>query len=119
MRVIPRHTASTGITSRRLRSLLGNCRKYVPKRYESAAEVLIPSFHPRNGCAVELSTIAGRTMARGRPVPSFVSNDSARPFVSVYVFGQPNSRARLLPASVSSFRSQRTRSEEHTSELQS
>jgi hypothetical protein len=81
--VIPLHTASTGIISRRLLSFVGNCRKYVPSRYDSDAEVLMPSFQPRNGFATEVSTIAGRTTAIGNPAPYFAISDSARLLVSV------------------------------------
>src|ERR1700674_4264959 len=98
--VIPRHTESTGITSRRLRSFEGSCRKYVPNKYESEAEVLMPSFQPRKGFSSEVSTIAGRTIAIGEPAPYLIISDSARLFVSVYVFAQPNSLARFFPASV-------------------
>ena len=81
--VIPLQTASTGIMSSRLLSFEGNCRKYVPSRYDSDAEVLMPSFHPRNGLATEVSTIAGRTTATGSPAPCFAISDSARLLVSV------------------------------------
>src|ERR1700688_3180559 len=69
--VIPAHTASTGIISSRLRSFEGSCRNAVPSRYDSDADVLIPSFHPRNGFATDVSTIAGRTIAIGSPAPGF------------------------------------------------
>ena len=98
--VIPLQTASTGRMSSRLLSFVGNCRKYVPSKYDSDAEVLIPSFHPGKGLATEVSTIAGRTTATGSPAPYFAISDSARLLVSVYVFGQPNSLARRVPASV-------------------
>src|SRR5580700_8516710 len=106
---MPLHTASTGIMSSRLLSFVGNCRKYVPSRYDNDAEVLMPSFQPRNGLLTEVSTIAGRTTATGSPAPYFAINDSARLLVSVYVFGQPNSLARRVPASVRYVLSQRTR----------
>ncbi len=61
--VIPRVTRSTGIKSRHFASLVGSCRKKVPSKYESDAEVLMPSFHPRNGFSSDDSTIAGRTTA--------------------------------------------------------
>ena len=80
---MPRHTMSTGITSRHFRSLVGNCRKFVPSRYDSGPEVLIPSFHPINGERSELSTIDGRTIAIGRPAPRRAINDSARLLVNV------------------------------------
>src|SRR5450631_4533836 len=76
--VIPAHTASTGIMSSRLRSFEGNCRNAVPSRYDSDAEVLMPSFQPRNGLATDVSTIAGRTIAIGRPAPYLAISDSAR-----------------------------------------
>jgi hypothetical protein len=38
----------------------------------------MPSFQPRNGFATEVSTIAGRTIAIGRPAPCFAISDSAR-----------------------------------------
>ncbi len=50
--VMPRDTRSTGIRSRHLFALLGSCRKNVPSRYESDAEVLMPSFQPRNGFSI-------------------------------------------------------------------
>src|SRR4029077_11664141 len=84
--VIPRHTMSTGITSRHFRSFEGNCRKFVPSKYDSGPEVLIPSFHPTNGERSELSTIDGRTIAIGKSFPCFASIDSPRLFVNVYVF---------------------------------
>src|SRR5580704_3721191 len=108
IRVMPAQTASTGMMSRRLLSFEGNWRKYVPSRYESEAEVLMPSFHPRNGFETEVSTIAGRTTAIGKPAPRFTISDSARLLVSVYVLGQPNSLARRVPASVRYVFSQRT-----------
>src|SRR5947199_9490394 len=69
--VIPAQTESTGIMSSRLLSFEGNCRKYVPSRYDNDAEVLMPSFQPTNGWATEVSTIAGRTPATGSPAPYF------------------------------------------------
>src|SRR6266704_2147281 len=69
MSVNPRHTMSTGITSRHFRSLEGSWRKFVPRRYESGPEVLMPSFQPVNGERSELSTIEGRTTAMGRSRP--------------------------------------------------
>src|SRR5215470_7952734 len=100
MSVIPRQTESTGIMSRRLRSFEGNWRKLVPRRYDNDAEVLMPSFHPIKESATDVSTIAGRTMATGRPFARLPIKDSARLLVSVYVFGQPSSAARRDPASV-------------------
>src|SRR5271170_6750259 len=82
IRVIPAHTASTGIISSRLRSFEGSCRNDVPSRYDSDAEVLIPSFQPRKGFATEVSTIAGRTIAIGSPAPCFAIRDSARLLVN-------------------------------------
>src|SRR2546423_6144128 len=81
--VIPRHTMSTGITSRHLRSLVGSWRKFVPSRYESGPEVLMPSFQPANGERSELSTMEGRTIAiaRSRPRPDNI--DSPRLLVKV------------------------------------
>src|SRR5206468_12995443 len=98
--VIPAQTESTGIISSRLLSFEGNCRKYVPSKYDKDAEVLMPSFQPTKGLATEVSTIAGRTTATGSPAPYFTIRDSARLLVRVYVLGQPNSRARRIPASV-------------------
>src|SRR4030088_469292 len=69
MSVIPRHTMSTGITSRHLRSFEGRGRRLAPRRYESGQEVLIHSFQPAKGEPSELSTIDGRTMAMGRSRP--------------------------------------------------
>ena len=43
----------------------GNCLKFVPSKYDSGPEVLIPSFQPVNGERSELSTIEGRTIAIG------------------------------------------------------
>ena len=60
---MPRHTRSTGIKSRHLVSLVGSWRKNVPSKYEREAEVLMPSFQPRNGFSSDDSTIAGRTTA--------------------------------------------------------
>src|SRR5438876_8804251 len=62
IRVIPRLTMSTGITSRHFRSFEGSWRKFVPSRYDSGPDVLMPTFHPVNGERSELSTIDGRTM---------------------------------------------------------
>src|SRR5216683_1111815 len=73
------------------------------------AEVLMPSFHPRSGFATDVSTIAGRTTAIGSPVPCFTISDSARLLVNVYVFGQPNSFARCVPASIKYVFNQRIR----------
>src|SRR6266567_1849887 len=81
--VIPPHTASTGTMSSRLLLFVGNCRKYVPSRYDREAEVLMPSFHPWKGLATDVSTIAGRTIATGNPAPCFAISDSARLLVSV------------------------------------
>src|SRR5215470_6169949 len=81
--VIPRQTMSTGITSRHFFSFEGSCRKFVPSKYESGPEVLIPSFQPENGERVELSTIEGRTMAIGRSFPRRARMDSPRLFVNV------------------------------------
>src|SRR2546430_11609226 len=67
--VIPRHTISTGITSKHFRSFDGSWRKLVPSKYDRGPEVLIPSFQPANGERSELSTIDGRTMAMGRSLP--------------------------------------------------
>src|SRR5579864_807301 len=100
IRVMPLQTASTGTMSRRLLLFEGSWRKYVPSRYDREADVLMPSFHPRNGFATEVSTMAGRTTAIGRPAPRFAMSDSARLLVRVYVFGQPSSLARRVPASV-------------------
>ena len=74
---------STGITSRHFLAFEGSCRKFVPSRYDSGPEVLIPSFQPVKGERVELSTIEGRTMAMARPRPRCASNDSPRLFVNV------------------------------------
>src|SRR5579863_1376279 len=106
---MPAQTASTGTISRRLLLFEGNCRKYVPSRYDNEADVLMPSFHPRKGLATEVSTIAGRTTATGSPAPCFTISDSARLLVSVYVFGHPSSFARRVPASLRYVLSQRTR----------
>src|SRR6266478_1993771 len=89
IRVIPRQTISTGITSKHLRSLVGSCRKLVPSKYESGPEVLMPSFHPMKGERIELSTIDGRTIAIGKSCPWRERIDSPKLFVNVYVFGQP------------------------------
>src|SRR5260370_22087157 len=83
MSVIPRHTMSTGITSRHFRSFEGSWRKFVPRRYESGPEVLMPSFHPVKGERSELSTIEGRTMAIGKSRPRRARIDSPRLFVNV------------------------------------
>ena len=69
IKVIPRQTESTGIMSSRLRSLVGNCRNAVPNKYDREAEVLMPSFQPRNGFPTDVSTIEGRTIAIGKPAP--------------------------------------------------
>src|SRR5580704_19064509 len=63
--VMPRQTMSTGITSRHLRWFEGNCLKFVPSKYDSGPEVLIPSFQPVNGERSELSTMEGLTIAMG------------------------------------------------------
>ena len=60
----------------------------------------MPSFHPRKGFATDVSTMDGRTTAMGNPVPRLTIRDSARLLVKVYVFGQPSSLERLVPASV-------------------
>src|SRR6266851_8938864 len=83
MSVIPRQTMSTGITSRHFRSFEGSWRKFVPRRYDSGPEVLMPSFQPVNGERSELSTIEGRTMAMGRSRPRRARMDSPRLFVKV------------------------------------
>src|SRR5882724_11144245 len=83
IRVIPRQTMSTGITSRHFFSFEGSCRKFVPSRYESGPEVLIPSFQPENGVRVELSTMEGRTTAIGKSFPRRARMDSPRLFVNV------------------------------------
>src|ERR1700719_94139 len=77
MSVMPRQTMSTGITSRHFFAFEGNWRKFVPSKYESGPEVLIPSFHPVNGERSELSTIEGRTMAMGRSRPRRACIDMA------------------------------------------
>src|SRR5579859_4388151 len=79
--VMPRQTMSTGMTSRHLRSLVGNWRKFVPSKYESGPEVLMPSFQPENGERSELSTIEGRTTAIGKSCPCRARIDSPRLFV--------------------------------------
>src|SRR5256885_11651648 len=81
--VMPRHTISTGMTSRHLRSLVGSWRKFVPRRYESGPEVLMPSFQPANGERSELSTMEGRTMATGRSRARADKMDSPRLLVKV------------------------------------
>src|SRR5512140_1599352 len=81
--VIPAQTASTGMISSRLLSLQGNCRKYVPSRYDKDAEELMPSFQPTKSLATEVSTIAGRTTATGSPAPYFTIRDSAKLLVRV------------------------------------
>ena len=43
----------------------------------------MPSFHAGNGLATEVSTIAGRTIAIGKPVPRLAIKDSARLLVKV------------------------------------
>src|ERR1700693_1803510 len=97
IRLIPRHTMSTGITSRHLRAFVGSCRKFVPSKYESGPEVLIPSFQPENGERSELSIIDGRTMAIGKSLPRVASTDSPKLFVNVYVLGHPRCCARRIP----------------------
>src|ERR1700681_1588310 len=97
IRVIPLQTASTGTMSSRLLLFEGNWRKYVPSRYDSDAEVLMPSFHPGKGLVTEVSTIAGRTTATGSPAPCLAMSDSARLLVSVYVLGHPRSLRRPAP----------------------
>ena len=83
IRVMPLQTASTGTMSSLLLLFEGSCLKYVPSKYDSDAEVLMPSFHPGKGLVTEVSTIEGRTMATGRPALCFAINDSARLLVSV------------------------------------
>src|ERR1700722_6586311 len=97
---MPLQTASTGTMSSRLLLFEGSWRKYVPSRYDRDAEVLMPSFHPGNGLATEVSTIAGRTTATGKPAPIFAISDSPSPLGSDNVLGQPSSLARRVPASV-------------------
>ena len=80
---MPRQTMSTGITSRHFRSFEGSWRKFVPSKYESGPEVLIPSFHPLNGERSELSTIEGRTIAIGNSQLLRARIDSPRLFVNV------------------------------------
>src|ERR1700737_2377620 len=109
IKLIPRHTISTGITSRHLRALVGSCRKFVPSKYDSGPEVLIPSFHPENGERSELSTIDGRTIAIGSSRPLRANTDSPRLFVNVYVLGHPRCCARLIPTCTKRFRAQRNR----------
>src|ERR1700681_3564555 len=95
---------STGITSRHFRAFVGSCRKFVPNKYESGPEVLIPSFHPENGERSELSTIDGRTIAIGKSLPRVASTDSPKLFVKVYVLGQPKCCARRIPIRTSRLR---------------
>src|SRR5215470_19829137 len=83
IRVMPRHTMSTGITSRHFFSFEGSCRKFVPSKYESGPDVLIPSFQPENGERVELSTMEGRTTAMGKSLPRRAKIDSPRLLVKV------------------------------------
>src|ERR1700733_3505895 len=109
---MPRVTRSTGIKSSDLLSFVGSCRKNVPSKYESEAEVLIPSFQPRNGFSIDDSTMAGRTTAiaaLGFWSRKLRISDSDRLFVKVYVLGQPSSFARRVPASVKASRNHRTR----------
>src|ERR1700753_3525464 len=106
---MPRHTVSTGITSRHLRAFVGSWRKFVPSRYESGPEVLMSSFQPGNGERVELSTIDGRTTAIAKSFPWRDNTDSPRLFVNVYVFGQPRCCAPRIPARVRRFFAQRAR----------
>src|SRR5205085_8223153 len=81
--VIPWHTASTGIMSSRLCSFDGSWRNVVPSRYESEAEVLMPSFQPTKGLLTDVSTMDGRTIAIGKSLPRFAISDSARLLVRV------------------------------------
>src|ERR1700756_4047142 len=106
IRVMPRQTMSTGITSRHLRSFVGSWRKFVPSRYERGPDVLIPSFQPAKGERVELSTMEGRTTAIGKSRPRRESIDSPRLLVNVYMFGQPRCRARRIPARPTRLRDQ-------------
>src|SRR5580700_8497990 len=106
---IPRQTMSTGITSRHFLSFEGSCRKFVPSKYESGPEVLIPSFQPMNGDRSELSTIEGRTIAIGNSPLLRARIDSPKLFVNVYVFGQPKCCARRKPMRTRRFRAQRNR----------
>src|SRR4029078_831894 len=98
--VMPRQTDSTGIMSRRFFSFEGSWRKDVPSKYESDAEVLIPSFHPTNGSSTDVSTIAGRTTAIGKPAPYFAISDSARLLVKVSVLGHSNYAESSMQTSV-------------------
>src|SRR5579863_4226680 len=112
IRVMPRQRRSTGIRSRHFASFVGSWRKKVPSRYESDADVLTPSFHPRNGSSTDDSTMAGRTTAmaaRGLASRKFRIRDSERLFVNVYVLGHPSSPARSMPALVRVWRTQRRR----------
>src|SRR5205814_5367005 len=64
--------------SRHFRSFDGSCRKFVPSKYDSGPEVLIPSFQPINGERSELSTIDGRRTAIGRSLPCRARIDSPK-----------------------------------------
>src|ERR1700694_4753451 len=94
--VMPRHTESTGIMSSRFFSFVGSWRKEVPSKYESEAEVLMPSFQPTNGSCTDVSTMAGRTTAMGKPAPYLEISDSARLLVREYVLGHPSYAARFM-----------------------
>src|ERR1700730_12827084 len=104
--VVPRHTESTGMISNRFFSFVGSWRNEVPSHYESEAEVLMPSFQPTKGSWTDVSTMAGRTTAMGKPAPYLEISDSARLLVRVYVLGHPSSAARFMPYSVKYSRSQ-------------
>jgi len=43
----------------------------------------MPSFQPRNGFSMEVSTIAGRTIEIGSPAPCLQISDSARLLLKV------------------------------------
>src|ERR1700688_906322 len=100
---MPRQTMSTGMTSRHFFAFEGNWRKFVPSKYDSGPEVLMPSFQPLNGVYCELSTIDGRTIAIGKSRPRCARIDSPRLLVKVYVFGQPRYCARRIPTRTNLF----------------
>ena len=69
----------------------------------------MPSFQPTNGSLTEVSTMAGRTTAIGRPAPYFAISDSARLLVKRVGVGPSQLGGALHPASVRYSRSQRKR----------
>ena len=105
---MPAATRSTGIRSSTRLCPAGNTRCPFSPMNTSGAEVVNPSFHPGKGKRSALSTMAGRTSAYWQPLAAMACSPIA--LVYVYVLGQPQARARSMPACTSCCESQTLRS---------